>query len=954
MRQAIAVILASAVVATPLLWLSPAVQAAVGVGPIGLLGITGFAAGSAAAMSPLAELLRPRRSSLTLYEGALILGMFAAGLIVGGGAALFASVSPLSSALVVAMLIGWTSDGIGVFDTFKDLGRPAALFKVRQRGDRRYLEIMPEQLGKPLLFSATIERGLGEKDFFSSRNYDLEFLWVFRKVGDHIELAAKNTKYRAEPGTPLEKMIEQSIPDSAVLHARIVKTNPATGAITVSLDDLLLQDVFDFAAQLKQAYDRTYQLNENLSHLRDVKTYPENIEIRSDVYFTDAGQSDGDASSHLRDTRHLPMTMRYSLSALPADGFRPRRADDRIGTFTVPYQDWSDDQRPDQDEELVTRWRLEKADPSSPLSPPKKPIVFWLDPAIPKEYRAGITKGVLAWNEAFEAIGFKDAVEVKDVERDMSPEERAAFDPSDARYNVIRYYLEQDSAFAIAPSRVNPLTGEIYNATIAISAKHVRRALGLEAKGYNEFDGIGAGRKEDCSSGGCRHAAEASGEASMILELLKARKQLEGDGRARFIEAYFTELAMHEAGHALGLRHNFKAKTYRSPEQLADAELAANSVMDYLAYNLALPGEKQGPLMMTRIGPYDKWAIRYAYSTFESKSPDEIDLGLAKIASESAKPEHAYATDEDNDAELDPSIQWMSLSNDTLDHSRRRMALTREYWDHLEVRPPAAGEGFDLLSRGFRQSLQYYQLAVRLASHYVGGMYFNRHHATDPGAKPAFEVVPAAKQREALALLAEEVFSDRPFHWSASLLRKLPPARKASVDDPYPILRPLSADEVVLTLRETALNRLLDPRVLSRLVSSRRYVPDGEEVFNLEDLLHELDRTIWSELPAKIPKNAKGRSRKKISVSISPMRRQLQEQYLNRLIDIGYLNSKRELPVVTTTVRAHLSKLMDRLDQLGKSRAIVWGSGAKEQVDQSYTKILSAIDYYQPVTEPEE
>src|SRR5207253_2666303 len=115
----------------------------------------------------------------------------------------------------LSALIAWTGDSFGVFEAVRDLGRPARLFKVRQRGDRRYLEISPDQLGRPFLFSATVERGLGEKDFFSSRNHELEFLWTFRQVGDHVELAAKNTKYRAAPGAPLSKVIEDSIPDSA-------------------------------------------------------------------------------------------------------------------------------------------------------------------------------------------------------------------------------------------------------------------------------------------------------------------------------------------------------------------------------------------------------------------------------------------------------------------------------------------------------------------------------------------------------------------------------------------------------------------------------------------------------------------------------------------------------------------------------------------------------------------
>ena len=157
------------------------------------------------------------------------------------------------------------------------------------------------------------------------------------------------------------------------------------------------------------------------------------------------------------------------MSERPQTGYRPRLADDRVGHFVNSIEDYSEDARYTTTKRLINRWHLEKQDPSAALSPPKQPIVFWLENTIPLKYRDAIRDGILMWNKAFERIGFQNAVQVK-----QQPDD-ADWDPADVRYSTIRWFAGYpDPGFAQGPSRTDPETGEIYDADIRFSESMTR------------------------------------------------------------------------------------------------------------------------------------------------------------------------------------------------------------------------------------------------------------------------------------------------------------------------------------------------------------------------------------------------------------------------------------------------------------------------------------------------
>ena len=187
----------------------------------------------------------------------------------------------------------------------------------------------------------------------------------------------------------------------------------------------------------------------------------------------------GDDDDSVIDARGTTVVIHYSLCQLPDGGFQPRLADDRVGYFLSVVKDFSSESQDTAFLRYINRWRLERAEPLDPkhpdkLSAPKKKIVFWIEKSVPDEYRAAVREGILEWNKAFEKIGFRDAIEVRQQENED-------FDPEDMNYNTFRW-ITSDRGFAMGPSRANPLTGELIDADIIFDASMVRFWPALKQK----------------------------------------------------------------------------------------------------------------------------------------------------------------------------------------------------------------------------------------------------------------------------------------------------------------------------------------------------------------------------------------------------------------------------------------------------------------------------------------
>ena len=848
-----------------------------------------------------------------------------AGVVAGAAVAALAGWSLLTAIAATAALGVALSASTASFGALeRRLRREPTLLHVDGKGDERRLWIEPAKFGKLMLMTAGIERGLGEKDIHAARTDSFERAVYFKRTGDFVELVARDLSRRAAPGSTVTKALAAVYSDATIGKAKIIAEDPVTGALAVDLKSLALQDFFSLKPELEGAFAAPYALDPELSSLTRAEAFSANVEIgATHVYEREAAPEDGEVASRLPDARRVTLSVRLSFSTLPEAGYRTRLADPRVGHFTTMYEDWTDDRAERPTVTLINRWRLEKTDPSLAVSPVKSPIVYWLDPSIPARYRDSVVKGVLAWNEAFEKAGYQDAIVVKDAPEGM--------DLNDARRSVIRWFVDKDANYAIGQTRTDPVTGEIYQATLGISALHPRAALGVSFKDLGEGgdEKTAKTRKgaDHVHTAKCGHAAALAKQAQMTLAVLEARGGMNEEQKERFVQDYVVDLTLHEVGHTLGLRHNFLAKTWKEASELTGEAPIAASVMDYLPANVAPPGAAQGSFWNTKLGPYDFWAIEYAYKAFDAQREAKE---LKALADRAGEPGLAYATDEDQIG-LDPDSRPWYIGKDALEWARGRLATVRELWKALEKRVGAGTHTANY--RAFVQGWRGYLDASRLLSSIVGGMSYRR----NSGDAAPFTPVSGARRRAALALIEETVFSDAAFDASPELRRRLDPGREGTVDDPFPSLGWLPYDELTLWLRQDALARLLDPELMALLAEAAKMAPAGDDPLTPRELIETLTTMIWREVIDP------GRKRKLV---VSPSRRRLQEAHLNMLILLAYRSAEDEVPEVSALARAHLTRLSETLAE--KSERKGWDAATRDHIKQAVNKIDSADSRYEP------
>ncbi len=752
---------------------------------------------------------------------------------------------------------------------------------VWRKDDKIWLEIPAERLDQPFLLSVNVASSVGERGLYASQ-MGPSWLASFRKIGaNQMQLIALNTSFVS--GTPgMKTSVEQGFSHS-LLGSAVIASTPHPLRKSVLIDaGFLLTDMPGYSTRIEQAFRMPFALDRGNSFFEKTRVSDEITTVNARVHFATSRlpvpplvPSPVPAPpppSTTPDARSMFVGFVYSFTRLPEQPMAPRKTDPRLGHFFDVVTDLGTDLKANPRSHLVNRWRLEKQDPKGELSEPKQPIVYWLDKNIPPQYRKSVEAGVLEWNKAFEKIGFKNAIVVR-----QQPDD-ADWDNMDARHASIRWFVGADVGFAVGPNHSDPRTGEIIDADIGLSdafgrssrrfiVEDVGTALaGTPAHGANHPQGDG-------HAAYCNYAHEAAAEMDFALDLLQARGELAPDSpeAEAFVQSVIKDVTTHEVGHTLGLKHNFKGSTVVSRAMLQDKTFTekngiSGSVMDYNAYNLAVRGERQGSFNNTVLGPYDYWAIEYAYKPVES--PDE-EAELARIAARSTEPLLAYADDAEaggvgNDG-IDPLVNRFDLGDDPLAYYVKRLQLSRELWQRVQERVPQPGDEATrqrrVLLSGFRQLGR----ATELVGKYVGGM----HTVRDlPGTtrRAAYVPVEPAKQREALQFLATGVFNADSFRFKPEFLASLSPDYNE-----WERGGPVSIPSTVLQLQTVAMDRLLSPGTASRLLDLPSYVSgaDKRNIISLAEVYSTLQGAVWSEL--------------KTGKEIDRLRRNLQREHLRRV-----------------------------------------------------------------------
>lgn len=458
-----------------------------------------------------------------------------------------------------------------------------------QKGELLF-EISPAALSHEFLYFTGLGSGTGSLEVFADRSTvgDSD-LCRFRRVGPRVLVIQENLNFRAPAGSPaLQNSVRQSFPTS-ILAALPIEAEE-NGTLLVSANPLLVRDAFDLLTQLRTPMQVvngeivpqttnpphwTLDLSRSTIEPGHTRNFPLNTETEAVLTFT----SDSAHGLAVPDGHSLSIREHQSFVALPAPGYQPRDFDPRIGYFRTDFDDFSRPYNLPWRRHLVDRWRLIKKDPNAAVSEPEQPIIFYLDPAIPEPIRSAIRRGVLWWNQGFEQAGFRNAILVRDLP--------AGIDPLDIRYNTIQWTNRTGRGWSVGMTQVDPRTGEILHAVVQLDSYRMR-TMAHYWEALEKAAPTGVVRDGDLNL-----FAPLDG-----LDPQTSEEQVMLDRVAL--------LACHEAGHALGLEHNFIASTF-----------GRGSVMDYYAPRVTIRRNGTPDLSdayMQGVGSYDRFAICWGYS----------------------------------------------------------------------------------------------------------------------------------------------------------------------------------------------------------------------------------------------------------------------------------------------------------------------------------------------------
>ncbi len=844
----------------------------------------------------------------------------------------------------------------------EDATKIEGLFTVYHKVDdkqRQVLwEINPEQLDTEFLISGALATGVGmgrAKPGTFLGNKIIEFNELHNKV----HFIEKNLRFTAPEESLTEKAVKKNYSDSIMASLPIAATNPETAGLLIDVTKLLLGDTFQASNSISSSLGGGYSVDGGNSFVEQIKNFPKNL-ITHLVYAMRGGASG--ESVALPDNKSLTVEVVLDIRPLKKNpDFKPRIADQRIGYFIEAYMDFGE--KDEKFKELMTRhivkWDIRKASPELELSPPIKPIVFWIENTVPEKHRKAVRDGLLLWNEAFEEIGIKDAIVVK-----QQPED-ADWDAADARYNTVHWNLSHNLSYgAVAQFISNPKTGEMMQGGFLIEGDQVRTLLNI--RNYLEPDRVEEFKKkmqpekhehedEQMVRNRCEFSEHLFDQATTGLMTIAARKGIENVSE-EFAEEYTYQflrmLAAHEFGHVLGLRHNFKGSTLHRLEDLHNKALTEEmgltaSVMDYSPINIAPEGEEQGYYFDPKIGIYDKLAIKYGYTDIKPATDTTEQEMLNEIAELQEKREYRYGTDEDlisgSWIGIDPLCNQDDLSNDPLAYSKQQAQMAL---DTIPKLPNLIeeGENYTPLRIGFNRFLNQYLDSSYYAIKYIGGQYVRRVKKGGEYNPSPLKPVSPAKQREALNFIVETIFADDIYDFDPEFLNKLASERwyHWNADFPGPPSE-YSITNVVENYYDMIIYYLFSSSTIKRIRDGENQRPVQAVNFTVPELFETMYEGIWDNvIEAETDKIVDGYYKNEKPL-INTYRRMLQRIHLKRMIEIMLEPSYGMPEDARTQAWRTLRSLKKELNEFSKYLENV-DDYSRDHIEESLAKIERALE----------
>jgi hypothetical protein len=643
--------------------------------------------------------------------------------------------------------------------------------------DKYYLIIEKNKLNKEFIYFTYILNGpqaVGASGGSLGEGYILEF----RMFKDDIGLYKINTKFTYDEPNKITQSKLTNIIEAFMGRFKVeVKEEDR---FLISADKLFLSEILtSVTPNIPREYAEYYDLNlgkldKEKTYIADIRNYPKNTAIEINYGFFNAKPKPSASVDAVADKRYTFISARHLFVEMPDDKFEPRVADQRVGYFSQKVTDLSTyDTYPARD--LMNRWRLVKKNPDAELSEPVEPIVFWVENSTPEEIRPFVVKGIEGWNAAFEEAGFKNAVVAK-----IQPDD-AEWDAGDVQYNVVRWASTPSPRYAgYGPSIANPRTGEIIAADIVQEFNAIKR-------GYTYRKLWGYSEDKDP------------------------------------LEQWIVSLTMHEVGHTLGLRHNFKSSWIYDADEIHDTSITGKShigsVMDYDPINIAPEGKEQGNYFPHAPGLYDRWAIKFGYT------PNLSDSEREEILSQSVLPELIYGTDGDAmgspGSNIDPRAKRYDLSGDPVKYTSERIDVINSKIKELPSIYLTEGETSTEFRSTFFSLTREKGRFMEGVSRLIGGVYSNRVVNGQEGITP-FEAVAYDDQKNAMNLISTKLLSNNAFTFDPEILKYLQSEKRAAYSPSRGNEDPQLHD-LVLGMQGRVLAHILHPRVMQRLVDSAQY-----------------------------------------------------------------------------------------------------------------------------------
>ena len=670
--------------------------------------------------------------------------------------------------------------------------------------DTYYTIIEDENLSKEFIYFYYIISGAQAGGASGGDMGDSSVL-EFRKFKDDLALYKKNTIFNYDDSNNISKSTLTNILESFV--GRFEVKIEEEGRYLINIDKLFLGEMLVGLTPPKE-YAEYYSLilgriDDKKTYISRIKNYPKNTSIEVTYgFFNPSPKGSVDA---VPDARYSSIVARHMFVEMPDDEYQPRVADQRVGYFSTKITDLSTyDYFKGKD--LINRWRLIKKDPSAEISEPINPIVFWVENSTPEEIKPFVVEAIELWNIAFEKAGFKNAVVAK-----IQPDD-AEWDAGDVQYNVIRWASTPSPRYSgYGPSVANPRTGEMIAADIV-----------------QEFNSISYG--------------------------YRLRKIWGYDEDNDPLRQWIVSLTLHEIGHTLGLRHNFKASWLYNASDIHNKDITGNnhigSVMDYDPINIAPEGVEQGNYFPTEPGPYDIWAITFGYTQ------DMKDADRENLLSQSTKPELIFGTDDDAmgspGSNTDPRNKRYDMSSDPITYTVQRLQIIDNKINELPEIFNEPGSTYTELKATFDSLLRDKGRFAESIAIQIGGVYSNRLVVGQESGMTPFEVVPYTEQKRAMSALNNYLFANDAFVFSPDILKLLQSEKRAasygnSDDDP-------KVHDRVLRMQMSALSFILHPRVMKRLTNSSKYgneyLPDEvlQDIFDGIFVAREIPNTFKMNL----------------------------------------------------------------------------------------------------------